>query len=147
MYDNDIPMMGLTACHLLIIVIEFSSPSSTLWDSHFRAPPPPVATLPFHRNLPFLCLSSSAVLSPPPRPVRSAPQPSPAATPAAPSTDAPRATASTTTTWCASPATKATLWKGRPPPSARPPASGASSPPPAEVGSSPSRRATVTTLT
>lgn len=144
-------MMGVTACHLLIIAIEFSSPSPTLWDSHFRTPPPPVATLPFHRNLPFLCLSSASVLLPPPppprRPVRAAPQPSPAATPGAPSTDAPRATASTTTTWCASPATKATLWKGRLPPSARPPASGASSPPPAEVGPSRNRRATVTMFT
>lgn len=128
--------MGVTVCHLLITVIEFSSPSSTLWDSHFRPSTlsPYVATLPFYGNLllsfhpPLYCHHLLILCAPP--------QPSPAATLAAPSTDAPLAMASTTMTWCASPATKATLWKGRLPPSARPPASGASSPRHAGVGSS-----------
>uniref|UniRef100_A0A3B4Z0G6 Sushi domain-containing protein n=1 Tax=Stegastes partitus TaxID=144197 RepID=A0A3B4Z0G6_9TELE len=53
-----------------------------------------------------------------------------------PSMAAPQAMASTTMTWCASPATKATPWKDRPQPSARPAASGASSHRHAEVRSS-----------
>lgn len=64
---------------------------------------------------------------------RSPGQPSRAAIPAVPSTAAPSARASTTTTWCVSPATKATLWKDHRRPSARPTASGASSHPRAEV--------------
>lgn len=127
-------MMGVTVCHLLIIVIEFPSPSSTLWDSHFRLHlllSPPVlfmATFSFPFILRRAVAASSSCVAPA--------QPSPAATLAALSTDAPPAMASTTMTWCASPATKATLWKGRRPASARPPASGASSPRHAEVGTS-----------
>lgn len=58
------------------------------------------------------------------------------ATPVVPYMAAPQAMASTTTMWCASPATKATLLKGPPPLSARPAASGAGSHRHAEVNSS-----------
>lgn len=61
--------MGVTVCHLLIIVIEFSSPSSNLWDSHFHIPPSP-RCVPSFSCQPSLFLSSSAVLSPPPHAVR-----------------------------------------------------------------------------
>lgn len=55
------------------------------------------------------------------------------ATPVALSTAAPRAMASTTTTWCTSSATKATRWRDPPELSVRPAASGASSHPHVEV--------------
>lgn len=127
-------MMGVTVCHLLIIVIEFSSLSSSLWDTHFHTPSL-ASTLPFLCNLPSLpfVLRSLVHLH-----ICDAcrPQLSHVATLVALSMDAPREMASTTMTWCASPATKAILWKGHQLRSARPTASGASSHRPAEVWSS-----------
>lgn len=101
-------MMAVNACYLLIVPIEFPLSLLSLRGSLLRVTPSP----------------------PPPPPPG---QPSRAAIPAAPSTAAPSATASTTTTWCVSPATKATPWKDRRRPSARPTASGASSRPHAGV--------------
>lgn len=128
--------MGVTVSHLLIIVIEFSFLFATLWDTHFHPPAvPPASTLPFLCNLPSLpfILRSLVHLH-----ICDACQPqlSHVATLVALSMDAPREMASTTMTWCASPATKAILWKGHQPRSARPTASGASSHQPAEVWSS-----------
>lgn len=80
----------------------------------------------FPRSLPSLSSSPHLFAAAPGQPSR-------AAIPVVPSTAAPSARASTTTTWCVSPATKATLWKDHPRPSARPTASGASSHPHAEV--------------
>lgn len=126
--------MGVTVCHLLIIVIEFSSLFATLWDTHFQTPSL-ASTLPFLCNLPFLPFILGSLVH-----LHTCdacqPQLSHVATLVALSMDAPREMASTTMTWCASPATKAILWKGHQPRSARPTASGASSHRPAEVWSS-----------
>lgn len=130
-------MIGVTACHLLIIVIEFSSLSLSL-SLHSGSL---IFTTPLPSNLPFVCIPSFLpfILHPPVYLLLSDArqrQLSHVATQVALSMVAPQAMASTTMTWCVSPATKATPWKDPRQPSARPAASGASSHQHAEVWSS-----------
>lgn len=132
--------MGVTSCHLLIIVIDFSvslSPSFSLvslflhmLDRRFLRPP--------HRH--HLCIPSFLlfVLLPPISHLLSDAcqlELSHVATLVALSMAAPQEMALTTMTSCVSPATKATPWKDPPQPSARPTASGAISHQHAEVWS------------
>lgn len=118
---------------LLLNFLALSSPPSYfLFSSSLYNHPPLLPTYPFFAAFPPP--SSPQLFLFARRPGRL--QRSHAATRAAPSTAAPSATATTTTTSCAFPATRATLWRARRPPSARPAASGASSRRRAEVRSS-----------
>lgn len=116
-------MMSVTVHYLLIITIEFCLSFHTLWICMTLFCIIPLLSLIPHfflyRSLSSLQLQLSHV-----------------ATLVALSMAAPQAMASTTMTWCASRATKATPWKDPPRPNARPTASGASSHQCAKVRSS-----------
>lgn len=105
--------MAVTACYLLIVLIEFSLSSPSLHGSL-------LLVTPLCRLSPGQRLHAAILV------VRS--------------TAAPSEMALTTTMLCVSPATKATRWKARQQPSARPTASGASSHRHAEVWSRAGKR-------
>ena len=130
-------MIVVTVCHLSIMIIEFCVPplfSPSLHTFYIFHPSlylfsEPIPCFIFHNPIYIMFLDTSPGDA-------CQLQLSHVATPVVPYMAAPQAMASTTTMWCASPATKATPLKGPPPLSARPAASGAGSHRHAEVNSS-----------